>query len=846
MSEFVSHINSFTSGEISNTLEGRFDLDLYNKSCRDITNMLVMEEGGATRRMGSLYMGSVKFHDKNTRIIPFKFSNDEFCMMELGDKYIRFWSSYGLIKDDKDKVVEVVTPYSAGILGESSDIYNLQWNQSGDVVYFVSKLYPPQKLTRKTDDYLSWDFEELEYKFPVFKDVNITDTTLTTVNTKDSKKVTASIDLFDIGQVGETWCINQPREDNQISKEKVTTAGTSAPIECEGQYNLVTHGVWGGTLTIERSEGNNVWTKVREFKSSQDFNVNYNGDEKFPDILYRLKWTNMTFDDKDTQLAFEFTVYENFRDVTFLIDEFVDKKNVKVSFTREIPVSDKPSKHWYQQAWVLEPNESSRNGYPNSITIFEERLFFGLHNKIWGSCTNDWTNFKTGTKDTDALFFTIPTADNVQWVIATRELLLGAEGLECSLGDNEENTPLTPSNIPKVKIESNNGCCNIRAQLFGDSVLYCQSHYRTINEFSFDWQTQKYNSPNLTLLARHITGEGIIDMCFSKKPQPILWCTRNDGMVIGLTYNRDQKIVAWHKQYLNGKVQCCAVIPFGYVNEDCLWVVVVREIEGVKKQYVERLSYSGWNKGSDAVFTDSTVSINTGSLYNIADIALDIPNHKITITCKEDTSLKVGDTVEIYQYGEKLDKLIIKDIEIVDKNTFKGNTFEEVISSKVGTCSCVTNTVTGLSHLEGEEVQALMDGGTTEKRKVSNGTVTFTEYGRIIHCGLPFTSKITPMPINIATSQGSTQPHPLRLTKSIVKFDKTNGCYLEVDGRKESIEWRTIYDKMGIPILGGVLDKEVMVASIPSRTLLISCIQEKPLPMTILNLGNYFNITSEA
>ena len=42
-------------------------------------------------------------------------------------------------------------------------------------------------------------------------------------------------------------------------------------------------------------------------------------------------------------------------------------------------------------------------------------------------------------------------------------------------------------------------------------------------------------------------------MAYQQAPDSILWCVRDDGVLSGLTYQRTDNVVAWHRHILGGK-----------------------------------------------------------------------------------------------------------------------------------------------------------------------------------------------------------------------------------------------------------------------------------------------------
>ena len=92
----------------------------------------------------------------------------------------------------------------------------------------------------------------------------------------------------------------------------------------------------------------------------------------------------------------------------------------------------------------------------------------------------------------------------------------------------------------------------------------------------------------MTLLAEHITSGGLKELAYQQEPDSILWACLDNGKLIGLTYRRQENVVAWHNHVLGGtssngsygSVESIACIP-GDQDEDDLYMVVERTISGL-------------------------------------------------------------------------------------------------------------------------------------------------------------------------------------------------------------------------------------------------------------------------
>lgn len=133
---------SLAGGELAPGLHGRVDLARYFTSLATCRNVETKPTGGAAKRPGYMFCGEVKHHDRDTRIIPFIYSQEINYLIEMGDGYFRFWVDGLLLLDAEDNPIEVVTPYTGTM------IYDVRFTQSADVMYMVHPWIPQKELRR--------------------------------------------------------------------------------------------------------------------------------------------------------------------------------------------------------------------------------------------------------------------------------------------------------------------------------------------------------------------------------------------------------------------------------------------------------------------------------------------------------------------------------------------------------------------------------------------------------------------------------------------------------------------------------------------------------------------------
>jgi hypothetical protein len=261
---------------------------------------------------------------------------------------------------------------------------------------------------------------------------------------------------------------------------------------------------------------------------------------------------------------------------------------------------------WYLSSW------GGDNGYPGAVSFFEERLVYagsvGEPQTIWMSQTGDFENHFVSTgevADSDALQYTI-SADQVnaiKWLVSTKKLLIGTVGGEWWMSGSETTDPISPTNAI-TRRETTYGSQGLQPVTIDNSVLFLQRGGKKIRGFSYDFEADAYLGSDLSLLSDFTRNNEIRSMTYQQYPYQVVWNVRDDGDLLGLTYMKAQEIIGWHHHTTNGDFKWVATIPGD--NEDELWAVVKRTIDGTDIVTIERMyeTFDG-DDMSDAFYVDS-------------------------------------------------------------------------------------------------------------------------------------------------------------------------------------------------------------------------------------------------
>jgi hypothetical protein len=253
---------------------------------------------------------------------------------------------------------------------------------------------------------------------------------------------------------------------------------------------------------------------------------------------------------------------------------------------------------------------STYQGWPAAVIFHEQRLMFFKDDYLFASKTGDPNDFGTGTAAiplaTDGFSYEIASdkVNVVRWGYSLSNLMLGSTGGIWRAGAQSANDPITATNA-KINQQNKKGSAMLCCQGIDNSILYVERLGLPLNlgsrvvELTYSWQNDAYVGKDLSLLAEHISRGGIVDWAFQQAPFPILWSVRNDGVPLGLTYEKDQDVYGWHRHPTDGEAESVACIP-GDVQDD-LWMVVRRDVGGVKR-YIEYLKPWDWGDDQEDCF----------------------------------------------------------------------------------------------------------------------------------------------------------------------------------------------------------------------------------------------------
>lgn len=438
--------------------------------------------------------------------------------------------------------------------------------------------------------------------------------------------LTASSNLFEDGHEGGFFEISHIRGEAFVDLF-LTFNGSTAGLSTVGKWSFSTSGNWNGIVRIERSDDNGVtWETIRSFSSKNDSNKLANGQEE-DQVLLRLSHTSTGLNNSGTFVPRALLELESGK-VSGVVK--ITEVNSPTSATGIVTIglhSGSATRRWAEGAW------SRKNSFPRAIALHEQRLVFGgtlsQPLNIWGSVIGDFGDFRISSLDDGAFSYALAARQSsvIEWMESLDRLLIGTRGQEFIVRGGGEDDPITPTNV-QVRPQSGRGSHPVQALLADDVVLFVQRGGQRIREFVYSFEKDGFVSPNLSLLANHLTRPIIKQMAFQSHPDGILWAVTETGDLLAMTYDREQSVVGWNPQPMSGGDSVISVATtYGEdVGTDEVWIVAQRTINGQVKNYIERIDPLAREKQEDEdvdeyIGSDSAiVSINTDKVSSVSGL----------------------------------------------------------------------------------------------------------------------------------------------------------------------------------------------------------------------------------
>lgn len=386
------------------------------------------------------------------------------------------------------------------------------------------------------------------------------------------------------------------------------------------------------------------------------------------------------------------------------------------------------ARSWCLGSWYI-------GNYPAVVTFHEDRLVFAgapqLPQRIDASCTSQYTVFSpsalldatVAANNAYGINLNANTINAIRWLQSdSHGLLIGTAGNEWLLAPATIGQAISSTNATAQQ-SSLYGSVPVAPLRVGQECVFMQAGGKRMRSLKYDFYTNGFIGPDVSVLAEHLTAGGIVQLMLQKTPQQIVWALRADGTLLSISYDRDQDEEGWAAHAIGGqnaKVLSIATIPTPDNSRDELWLAVQRTINGSTVCYIERMTKL-WEAGDSTPY-----SLNGATAYRF------VPNNTYYL----DSSVRT------------------------------------VFGSPV-------TTITGLTWLEGQTVSVLADSATHPDVVVTGGSITLQRSARDVNIGLNYTSRSQTMPLEAGGQEGPAQGKIKRIHRIIMRMYDTLGLQVQ-------------------------------------------------------------------
>lgn len=397
----------------------------------------------------------------------------------------------------------------------------------------------------------------------------------------------SSTRLFRSGLVGACVKLYHNMPSQTVTLES-TGGATSAAVLVGKSWKCVTHGKWGGTVTLEASTDGQTWRQYRVYTSKYadnngDFNASETGTvDEYTYIRVKTDITGGTVTVDLTRMTY---THEGYAQIT----KYVSDTQAQAKVIKQFGSTDKTALYSIS-CWCPE------YGYPRCVGFFQDRLILAANElypyAVWMSRTGDYYNFsveKADGKVTDdsAIMLSLVNRKEyaIQHIVAFTDLFIFTDGNEWIISGSSTVTPTAAS----PRVQSARGCEGAEPILVGGRIVYIQRRGTAVRDFAYSYDTDNYDGADLSILAKHLTeNRQMVDGAYQQDPNSMLYFITSDGKINMLTYVANQKVYAWSSVDSNGKFESVVNLVSGY--RDTVYVVVSRELNGNTKRFIEYFS----------------------------------------------------------------------------------------------------------------------------------------------------------------------------------------------------------------------------------------------------------------
>jgi hypothetical protein len=473
----------------------------------------------------------------------------------------------------------LTTPWGA------ADLPAIRYEQSGDVVFVADGSSAPYRIERRGGP-TSWSLVKYKFRNGPWrgKTANVT---LTPSARLGNGTLTASAPFFTPEHVGALFRLTHTQSTVDVSLAGNDQYTDTLRISGVDQGNTRTctisvSGTWSGTWSEQVSyDDGETWTNYVSYAvNSGAYNRSYGSDNVT--VLARIgfqagDYTSGVANISLSQLGgggtgvVRITGYTSATSVTYEVVERLHHTGA--------------TENWEEGKF------SELRGWPDSVALFESRLWWGSRDQVAGSYVDDFTNFDVEEEgDSAPIIRSIATGpvNKVQWMLGLARLIIGTSGAESVARSSSFDEPMSPTNF-SIKDASTYGSADLQAVKIDREGYFIQRSRKRAYVLSYSVEANDYVSQEISRFNPTVLNAGVTACAVQRIPDTRIWNVMDDGSVVCLTYEKSEDVIAWTTFETDGLVEDVMVLP--NTDGDDVYFIVNRTIDGVTKRYRERLTY---------------------------------------------------------------------------------------------------------------------------------------------------------------------------------------------------------------------------------------------------------------
>lgn len=438
--------------------------------------------------------------------------------------------------------------------------------------------------------------------------------------------------------------------------------------------------------------------------------------------------------------------------------------------------------------------------YPGVVGQYQQRAFYGNvaddPEAVYGSHTTVYGNFNVSRpiRSDDAVQFALRgrNLNRVKHLLDLGRLIVFTEQGEWII-EGDESGIIKPTAV-NPRQYSYNGSGSLSPIVISDTALYVQREGSVVRDLTHE-AIGGVQTNDLTLFATHLfEGYTLVDWAFQKTPHAMIYAVRSDGVMLTLTYVRDQGVWGWARHDTDGTFERVCTVLEG--TEWAVYVVVKRTINGVTTRAIERFASRTITALTDVrslVFMDSatrfdgrngganTMTVSGGAAWGSDEL--------LTVTAASGafTAADVGNAV-VFFTATGVESFRITITAYTSTTVVQGFVESSVPVASRGVATTAWGrgygTLTGLTQLEGKAVSVFGDGNVIASPKNSRYTTMTVTGGSVVIgrpavvgvVGLPYLSDLETLDIDTASGP-SIKPYKVLVNKVTLQLEKSRGFW---------------------------------------------------------------------